>query len=94
MKTLKDALSYFSQPIWSDGESDEGCLCIVPETFDGSEFSDYNRASQIVFYELKATHFDRTWQKKGKSVKLRFYQGNSFGACLKVKLLCEKIVNV
>jgi hypothetical protein len=92
MKTLNDALKYFAEFIWKCGESKEkGCQCIIPFAFN-EEITTYEKASKIIHDEIKATHFDRAWNEKGKSVILKFYRGNGFGACLDMKFLCEKIV--
>ena len=90
MKTIEDAIQYLANEIWRFGESKSpACQCIVPSDYHTGE---YGLVSDIIVKELKATHFDRAWDTRGKTVRLRFYQGDAFGAALNPKFLKSIVV--
>jgi hypothetical protein len=93
---LNNALKFMANQIWSKGESKgTSCQCLIPFSYEGKkELDPYETASKIIFDKMNATHFDCCWEVRGKSVKLRFYEGDSFGACLNTKLLCEKVIDI
>ena len=76
---VNEALHIIANGIWKHGEiyNGEGCLCpsgIV------ARVTDYHRASDILIDKLNVTHYSRMWNKRGKTVKLRWYRAEEFGA--------------
>jgi hypothetical protein len=96
MKTLNEALKYLANEIWENGESnEESCQGLIPFSYyNKTELTPYEKASEIIHKQIKATHFDRYWKERGKTVILRFYKGDSLGACLNLTFIDEKIVEV
>lgn len=96
MKTVSEALKYFANLIWAIGNSKrEGQQCLIPVAYDDIEaITEYCIASETVYQNLHATHFDIHWKDKGKSVILRLYRGDSFGACLDLQFIEERIIKI
>ena len=83
-KAYNDALTYFAKLIIKFGESGfPGQRGILPTDYrwPGSDVSGSEHHDAIVT-ELDATHYDLAWDKPCKSVRIRFYRGDSYGACL------------
>jgi hypothetical protein len=96
IKTINEALNYLASQIWTKGESKNiGQQCLIPFSFNcKKKLTTYEQASKIVYAKMKVTHFDRLWKDKGKNVILKFYKGDEFGACLNLKFVEKKIVEI
>ena len=67
--------------IWGPGSVTD-CYCIVPSEYKWPDDPDreYYVVSDAIYNKLKATHYHRKWEEKGKSVLLEFFCADSFGA--------------
>lgn len=74
-----------------DYHDPKAIYCIVPSKYSSKK----NPSHDCIFKEIKATHYKRTWQKPGESVKLTFYSAESFGASLDLeKKVFETVVEL
>ena len=93
---LNYALEFLADRIWSNGESKEIAeSCLMPSDFLDNP-SEYSLVSDF-FEKLDTyTHYDIHWNERGKSVKIRFYSGEEFGAAIikEEHFKKEYIVNV
>ena len=96
MKTIEEALHFFASLIWSNGES-KNMGCILPSGYSwcaGEPDKEYTKASDFVYREYEATHFTRKWEKKGKSVALRLFKADGFGAAGSEKLIKIFVIKI
>ena len=77
MGQFEDNLKRIAVRVWKYGETEfkgQGCLC-------SSDFND-GEVDDPIIDKLNVTHYDRKWERKGKTVRLSFYEGDAFGACV------------
>jgi hypothetical protein len=81
---LNYALRILAENIWNKGETQEFASgCLIPSDYVENPKT-YNIASDVLA-KLGYTHFERLWNIKGKTVLLKFYSGDAFGAAIITK---------
>lgn len=74
------ALKLLATSIFIRGESKiVGQYSLIPAYLYNSKPSEFSNAMEFLA-ECDYTHCDMQWNEKGKSVTLRFYSGESYGA--------------
>lgn len=65
--------------------------CIIPSEYSSKK----NPSHDAIHQKIKATHYKRTWQINGKSVKLTFFEAECFGASFDLgKKVFEKVIDI
>lgn len=86
-KDIDNALRFFAEKIWTDGEKDNYSCCLIPDSSIIDEY--YAFYSQILYENFNFTHYSRLWKKKGKIVLLKFGEAEGFGADMPKKNFME-----
>lgn len=85
----QEAIKFLASRIFQKGPSEvEGQYCLVPEDFVDVP-TVFNQISTFLFETEKFTHYDLSWIKIPKIVKVRLYSGEAFGACLNLNFIEE-----
>ncbi|MCK9442062.1 MAG: hypothetical protein M0Q13_11655 [Methanothrix sp.] len=79
---LDYALKFLIERIWNNGESKIiGQYSLLPSYFTENS-SEYSIISDFLEENYSYTHYDIHWYERGKSVKIRFYITEAFGAVI------------
>lgn len=90
----KDCLQELAKRIIFNGESKEFAQqCLVISEFTDNP-TDFTKISDFLFKSENITHYDLKWEVPLKSVKINLYQGDCFGACLKLKYYETHIIEL
>ncbi len=72
--TIDENLNKLASNIFKHGTLENGDGCLQPSCYTTGENDD------AIIDEYDVTHYDRHWVEPGKSVKLKFYRAEAFGA--------------
>ncbi len=72
--TIEENLKILARNIFNYGTLSNGDGCLQPSDFHRGHNDD------PIINEYNVTHYDRIWEELGKSVRLRFYRAEAFGA--------------
>lgn len=79
---VKEALRILAEFIWDRGESKHmGNGCINPDWIKHQDVP-VAHAYDVLVKEFDATHFDRRWEERGKSVRINLYRSDAYGAAI------------
>jgi hypothetical protein len=91
--TVNSAFQYLADFIWTHGEIGESEGILIPSRFDREDNKMFSATSDVLSEKYKATHYDRKWVEKGKTVEIRLWScmgGNGFGATTEGMTLVHK----
>lgn len=96
---IQEAIQIIVNDIWIIGEINDpnniGARCLVPSDIAKNP-TIYHKASDVLINEKDYTHYDMKWEVRGRSVRIRFFRGDSLGAAIitEENLIDEIIVDI
>lgn len=83
--TIQEALKVLAGFIWDKGASSHmGSGCIDPDMI-GVTDAPVAQAYIALVEAFDATHYDRMWEDRGKSVRINLYCAEDYGAAIVTK---------